>query len=80
MRWPKPQPHEGDTRIVRKFLLLPRKLQGEWRWLESTYIKQERRLRTAMIEGSSGRATCLAWASVAWVDTPVAMAKDTTAA
>lgn len=32
---------EGDTRVVRKFLLLPLKLGREIRWLESAMVYQE---------------------------------------
>ena len=47
MRWhrlPSPEHKEGDIRVVRKFLLLPRRLKGEWRWLEWAGIRQVRRL------------------------------------
>jgi hypothetical protein len=38
MRWKKP--NDGDTRIFRTFLFLPRTLNGETRWLEKARIKQ----------------------------------------
>ena len=44
MRWKrkkKQQPKEGDTRIVDWFLLFPKCLDDEWRWLELTQIHQE---------------------------------------
>ena len=43
MRWnskSKTIPKEGDKRIVRVFLFFPRKLEGEWRWLEMATIEQ----------------------------------------
>ena len=44
MRWKeKPPPNDnkyGDTRVVRKFLLFPKKLRKETRWLELAWIKQ----------------------------------------
>lgn len=44
MRWKlkkKQQPKVGDTRIVDRFLLFPKFLDDEWRWLELTQIQQE---------------------------------------
>ena len=43
MRW-KIEDHLGETRIVKRFLLLPKKIDDEWRWLEVAYIKQELKL------------------------------------
>lgn len=46
MRWKrktKRQPKEGDTRIADRFLLFPKCLDDEWRWLELTQIQQEYR-------------------------------------
>ena len=43
MRWKgkrKVKPKDGDRRIVRVFLFFPRKLEGEWRWLEMATIEQ----------------------------------------
>jgi len=35
MRWtPKPEPHDLDTRMKRRFLLLPKTIGEETRWLE----------------------------------------------
>lgn len=31
----------GDTRIIQRFLLLPKKINGETRWLEPAIIVQE---------------------------------------
>ena len=39
MRWYN-RPH-GDWRLITKFLLLPRCVQGEWRWLERATIAQQ---------------------------------------
>lgn len=42
MRWKeKPIPKEGSERIVKRFLILPLLLCGEWRWLETAFIKQK---------------------------------------
>ena len=43
MRW-KDDPLEdrfGDVRIVKKFLVFPKKLDDEWRWWETAYIVEK---------------------------------------
>lgn len=40
MRWMKKVLTRNDTRVVLKFLLLPRCFDGEGRWLEWAYIKE----------------------------------------
>jgi hypothetical protein len=35
-----PCPEVGDVRIVRKFLLFPRRFKRDWRWLEFADIKE----------------------------------------
>ena len=41
MRWSqRTRPCVGDRRIVRRFLVLPRALNKEWRWLERASIEQ----------------------------------------
>lgn len=41
MRWgARPAQHIGDTKIITKFLFLPKKLNYEWRWLEKAKIRQ----------------------------------------
>ena len=39
MRWH--QPHHGKVRVVKRFALFPMRVYGEYRWLETCYIKQE---------------------------------------
>lgn len=42
MRWKaKPTPKHKDTRVIKKFLLIPYCLENEWRWLEIAYILQQ---------------------------------------
>ena len=41
MRWKYRRRHEGDYRIIKRFLLFPRRITGEARWLETAYIEQE---------------------------------------
>lgn len=31
---------DNDVRVIKKFLLIPWKLDNEWRWLEYAYIKE----------------------------------------
>ena len=40
MRW-KQEPTLGDKRVIKKFLLWPLVLKGEYRWLERAVIEQE---------------------------------------
>ena len=43
MRWQtknKTIPKENEKRIISKFLFIPIKLEGEWRWLEIATIEQ----------------------------------------
>ena len=39
MRWSLPR--DGEVRIVRRFALFPIGIDGEYRWLETCYIKQK---------------------------------------
>jgi len=44
MKWTnrkKQRPKEGDCRTVRRFLLLPKKIGDEWRWLETATWTEE---------------------------------------
>lgn len=56
MKWKANQ--EGDKRVIKRFLLLPRCIKGEWRWLERARIKQVYRVS---IESSF-------WESVCWAE------------
>lgn len=44
----------GDMRVIKRFLVLPKKINNEIRWLETAYIKQ----------GYSGYE----WVDCDWVD------------
>ena len=66
----KVSPREGDTRTRTGFLWLPKKLDGEWRWLERATWKQVRmRLHTLTPDGCgySPGQTRLEWVSTEWV-------------
>jgi len=61
----KKDPKVGDIRIKKAFLLFPKKLQNERRWLEYAAWEQRCYLRTLLHTGSS-YATCAkvpAWTS-----------------
>ena len=67
MRWLKKVkyvPILGDIRIVKKFLWLPKTIQGETRWLEYTSIVQRRDWVTAM----KGYVLRYSESKIDWVD------------
>jgi hypothetical protein len=41
MRWGKEEPAIGEERVVNKFLIFPKCIHGECRWLERVVIKQK---------------------------------------
>jgi hypothetical protein len=41
MRWTKKYLEHGERRIIRTYLLLPKSIDGEVRWLESANILQQ---------------------------------------
>ena len=72
MRWKitdKPVPKEGDVRIKHSFfLLIPKLIDKEWRWLESAWWEEER--KTAMCLGPDGVMSsypCIKWVATRWV-------------
>lgn len=63
MRWKSGKPRfHGDMRTITIFLLLPRKISHEWRWLETVSIVQKAN-RVYSPHGSF-----LHWEDVKWVD------------
>lgn len=71
MRWTKrpakPSPKPGDARVVRRFLLLPRCVSGEYRWLEWAQVKQEAFMGWAFVPDIPSHEV-LKWRDVAWAD------------
>ena len=64
MRWKiKPDPKMGDERIIKRFLILPRIVKGECRWLESAQILQ-------IMYPLEGEGSRLVWEDSMWVDNP----------
>lgn len=52
----------GDTRIISKFLLLPKSLDGEMRWLERVKIKQVFQFYMDFV------VVCEEWEDIKWID------------
>jgi hypothetical protein len=70
MRWIRKmptEPREGEYRIVKKFALLPYRIDNEYRWLETMYILQQ---LNAYIDG------CLMGRSLEWDDVEFASKYD----
>jgi len=68
MRWKskkKQQPKDGDIRIGERFLLFPKHLDGEWRWLELAQIHQEYRPTRWMFPDIP---TLYEWVDLHWVE------------
>lgn len=51
MRWKSPR--IGDSRVLKKFLLFPRKINNEYRWFETVYIEQIYMVINYTIDGMS---------------------------
>lgn len=58
MRWTTPNPQYGDTRVRECFLLFPKSIGGEVRWLETAIVK-EKYYAGYVINGF--------WLPIAWV-------------
>lgn len=69
MQWKKKRDNQlGDTRIVTKFLLIPRCIGGEWRWLQNASYNQEQMFVSEtcfVIDGPMSQI--LKWVSTSWV-------------
>ncbi|UUV46802.1 hypothetical protein [Bacillus phage vB_BanS-Thrax4] len=55
----------GDTRYITKFLLFPKKINREWRWLERATILQKCVER--MNSGSMDYGYHKAWMDIQWI-------------
>lgn len=60
MRWRIGYCYAGDERVIRRFLLFPKEIKGEVRWLEWASIRQQLNGRTTH-DGPE-------WVDIAWVD------------
>ena len=43
MRWTEKKPKEGNTRIIKRFLMWPECNGDKWRWLETVSVRQRYR-------------------------------------
>lgn len=67
MRWKQKQPPTyGARRIVNRFLLFPKCLDCEWRWLELTQIHQEYGPVRWMMDEVSEVVTLRGWVDMHW--------------
>ncbi|UUV46224.1 hypothetical protein [Bacillus phage vB_BanS-Thrax2] len=65
MRWESNKPqYYGEARHKTKFLLFPKKLGNEWRWLETATF-----LQTVDVAYNLGDRI-LFWKDVRWIDEP----------
>ncbi len=70
MRWRlQPPPKIGDTREVTKFLLWPKTIRGEWRWLERA--KWQEKLTPCVGFHRYGPFNDSEWVSDCWIDAPL---------
>ena len=58
MRWKESRPVAGDTRVKKVYLVFPKCINNEWRWLETAWIKQRFIVRSTAISG---------WEDVCWL-------------
>lgn len=70
MRWSKKDKWEGidsgTMKMVTKFLFIPKRIKGEWRWLErTTYLQM---CVTVMNYGSMDYGMHKEWEDIQWID------------
>jgi len=58
----KPKPKINDTRVIKKYLWLPKRIDDQIRWLETARIQQVYRFYFGLIRS-------YIWADVEWADT-----------
>jgi hypothetical protein len=56
----------GDTRLISKFLLFPKRINREWRWLEKVTYRQK--CEKVMNYGSMDYGYHKEWVDKEWVD------------
>ena len=61
MRWTKTE--IGSTRIVKKFLIFPKTINEDTRWLEKVYYRQNYIYDTRACQGDD-----LRWEDMEWID------------
>lgn len=65
MRWKHNNTEIGDKRTRKKFLLLPKTIVHETRWLEQTEFEEE--YVTIVVASKSGPTTKERWVSTKWI-------------
>lgn len=60
----KPLPNDGDTRIKTKFLLFPKKINGETRWLEKSSWEEV----CEIYDNSPYYMDIISWDAFRWID------------
>lgn len=61
---PKPSPREGDTRAKRRFLLIPKIIQRELRWMEWASWEEE---ATSMVRLAPGCEVKIHYTYIKWI-------------
>lgn len=59
---------EIPTRIISRFQLLPKSLNGEWKWLCTVKVKQEQLELTALMPDCKDQYKYLAWVDREWIE------------
>lgn len=63
----KPRPREGDIRIMDKFLLFPKCIMDETRWLERARFKQKLVTKFDIFSDSPYTGWYLGWSDWEWI-------------
>ena len=62
----KPEYTKGDTRVVKRFLLFPLRIDNEIRWLETARIVQEY-MATTCFDPDGHSFDCYKWRNIGWI-------------
>lgn len=69
MRWTiPPSPQQGDERFVYGFLVLPRRINNEVRWLEKATRQQRFEVYEGFFDGYINERGWRRWIDIAWID------------
>jgi len=63
MKWHRTQIAKGEERIREHFLWFPKRIRGQWRWLERAKYLQ----RYLDDPFPDDRSVCLVWVNVKWL-------------
>lgn len=62
------RPKEGESRIIEKFLLFPKRVNNETRWLERSRIKQKLIPQFDMFSDDPYSGWYLGWIDMEWIN------------